>query len=91
MGTCGDKGSIIVTTSAAATRPLASPGVHLGVYAATKAGADMLMKYGAIEVSKVAPRLFNFALAWRVIVPCSHVSFCLLQASVLALGQVQQP
>lgn len=46
----GDKGSIIVNSSAMGQRPstLAAP---LGVYAASKAGADMLVKYAAIEVS----------------------------------------
>eukprot|EP00752_Nemacystus_decipiens_P011780 g10452.t1 len=48
--TAGGKGSIIVTTSSTAVRTSALPAmVGGGMYAASKAGAEMLMKYGAIE------------------------------------------
>lgn len=52
MANSGDKGSIIVNTSCTASRVSTLPAMHGGgVYAATKAGADMLMKYAAVEVS----------------------------------------
>lgn len=48
---CG-KGYIILTSSMAGSR-VSDTGseVHGGVYAASKAGADMLMKYAATEAS----------------------------------------
>ncbi|CAN0041370.1 unnamed protein product, partial [Ascophyllum nodosum] len=50
MAKSGNKGSIIVDSSIAASRVTASPSAAgVGVYAASKAGADMLMKYAAIE------------------------------------------
>lgn len=50
MAKCGKKGSIIVNSSVMGSRVCAMmPGG--GVYSATKAGADMLMKYAAVEVS----------------------------------------
>lgn len=50
MAKSGNKGSIIVNSSALGSR--VSAGFRgAGVYAATKAGADMLMKYAAVEVS----------------------------------------
>ena len=52
MAKCGNKGSIIVNTTVSGSRVCSLPGAQrFGVYAATKAGADMLMKYAAIEVS----------------------------------------
>ena len=52
MAKCGDKGSIIVNSSCAGSRVSSFEGMRgMGLYAATKAGADMLMKYAAIEVS----------------------------------------
>lgn len=46
-------GSIIVNTSSMGTRVTALPGMIGGsVYAASKAGADVLMKYAAIEVRR---------------------------------------
>lgn len=46
------KGSIIVNTSATAIRTSAMlPQARGGMYAASKAAAEMLMKYAAIEVS----------------------------------------
>ncbi|CAM9525966.1 unnamed protein product [Choristocarpus tenellus] len=49
MGASGDKGSIIVNTSCVALRatPRMTGG---GIYSASKAAAEMLVKYGAIEV-----------------------------------------
>ena len=53
MAKCGGKGSIIVNTSALGSRVPDAPAMRgAAVYAATKAGADMLMKYAAIEVSQ---------------------------------------
>ena len=50
--TAGGKGSIIVNTSSTAVRTSALPAmVGGGMYAASKAAAEMLMKYAAIEVS----------------------------------------
>ena len=52
MAKCGNKGSIILDSSVMGSRVSIHPGMRGGgVYAATKAGADMLMKYAAIEVS----------------------------------------
>ena len=52
MAKCGKKGSIIVNTSVGGSRVCRLPEMRgMGVHAATKAGADMLMKYAAIEVS----------------------------------------
>lgn len=53
----GGKGSIIITTSSTAIRPSAAPAMAGGgMYAASKAAAEMLMKHGAIEVSSVVER-----------------------------------
>lgn len=52
MAKSGGKGSIIVNTSLAGSRVTDKTALgHIGVYAASKAGADMLMKYAAIEAS----------------------------------------
>ena len=52
MAKSGGKGSIIVNTSMAGSRVCGlSSEAHTGVYSASKAGADMLMKYAAIEAS----------------------------------------
>lgn len=52
MAKSGEGGSIIVSSSALGSHVDGQKGVrHLGLYAASKAGADMLMKYAAIEVS----------------------------------------
>ena len=51
MAKSGGKGSIILNSSTTGSRVsdfMAELG-HDGVYAASKAGADMLMKYAAIE------------------------------------------
>ncbi|CAM9389804.1 unnamed protein product [Ectocarpus sp. 4 AP-2014] len=49
--TAGGKGSIIVNTSSTALRTTALPGMAgAGMYSASKAAAEMLMKYAAIEV-----------------------------------------
>ena len=54
MAKCGNKGSIIVDSSIMGSRVSALPTASTcGVYAASKAGADMLMKYAAIEVSLI--------------------------------------
>lgn len=51
MAKSGDKGSIIVNSSCSGSRVSTQPVMRGGsVYAATKAAADMLMKYAAIEV-----------------------------------------
>ncbi|CBN74948.1 short-chain dehydrogenase/reductase SDR [Ectocarpus siliculosus] len=63
--TAGGKGSIIVNTSVTGLRPSALPGLTgAGMYSASKAAAEMLMKYAAIEgaasgvrVNSVAPGL----------------------------------
>eukprot|EP00904_Undaria_pinnatifida_P012047 jgi/Undpi1/7973/HiC_scaffold_24.g10445.m1 len=63
MAKSGDKGSIIVNSSCTASRVSTGPAMNGGgVYAASKAGADMLMKYAAVEgaasgvrVNSVAP------------------------------------
>ncbi|CAN0377505.1 unnamed protein product, partial [Ectocarpus sp. 12 AP-2014] len=48
--TAGGKGSIIVNTSSTALRTTALPGMAGGgMYSASKAAAEMLMKYAAIE------------------------------------------
>ena len=53
MAKCGNKGSIIVNSSCSGTRVSTFPAMRGGgLYAATKAGADMLMKYASIEVSR---------------------------------------
>ncbi|CAM9781072.1 unnamed protein product [Ascophyllum nodosum] len=50
MAKSGNKGSIIVDSSCVASRASALPlAAGAGVYAASKAGANMLMKYAAIE------------------------------------------
>ncbi|CAM9781002.1 unnamed protein product [Ascophyllum nodosum] len=50
MAKSGNKGSIIVDGSVVASRTSALPfNAGVGVYAASKAGANMLMKYAAIE------------------------------------------
>ena len=55
MANSGGKGSIIVNTSIGGTRVSLGGDIgHSGVYAASKAGADMLMKYAAIEASGCA-------------------------------------
>lgn len=45
----GDKGSIIVNSSAMGERS-SKLATNAGVYAASKAGANMLVKYAAMEV-----------------------------------------
>ncbi|CAN0386858.1 unnamed protein product [Ectocarpus fasciculatus] len=65
--TAGGKGSIIVNTSVTGLRPSALPGLAgAGMYSASKAAAEMLMKYAAIEgaasgvrVNSVAPGLVD--------------------------------
>ena len=57
MAKSGNKGSIIVNSSTAASRATALPVAKgFGVYAASKAGANMLMKYAAIEVRACSSR-----------------------------------
>ena len=57
MAKSGNKGSIIVDSSCVASRVTASPlAAGIGVYAASKAGANMLMKYAAIEVRACSSR-----------------------------------
>lgn len=53
MARTGGKGSIIVNSSIGGSRVTDMMGGegHGGVYSASKAGADMLMKYAAIEAS----------------------------------------
>lgn len=53
MAKSGGKGSIIVNSSIGGSRVTDMTGGegHGGVYSASKAGADMLMKYAAIEAS----------------------------------------
>lgn len=70
MAKCGDKGSIIINTSALGSRVAASMPT-MGLYAATKAGADMLMKYAAIEVSSSFDGGGKRGLGWVVV--CSYV------------------
>ncbi|CAN0205698.1 unnamed protein product [Pylaiella littoralis] len=56
------KGSIIVTTSSTALRPTASPTMAGGgMYSATKAAAEMLVKYGAIEGAASSVRVNSIA------------------------------
>ena len=57
MAKSGNKGSIIVDSSSVASRTSALPfAAGGGVYAASKAGANMLMKYAAIEVRVCSSR-----------------------------------
>ena len=57
MAKSGNKGSIIVDGSVVASRTSALPfNAGVGVYAASKAGANMLMKYAAIEVRVCSSR-----------------------------------
>ena len=52
MAKSGGKGSIIVNSSIGGSHVVDANDVgHFGVYAASKAGVDMLMKYAALEVS----------------------------------------
>lgn len=52
MAKSGNNGSIIVDSSTLGSRVSALPVMQTsGVYAASKAGANMLVKYAAIEVS----------------------------------------
>ncbi|CAM9208614.1 unnamed protein product [Ectocarpus fasciculatus] len=68
--TAGGKGSIIVNTSVTGLRPSALPELTgAGMYSASKAAAEMLMKYAAIEgaasgvrVNSVAPGLVETSL-----------------------------
>ncbi|CAM9223256.1 unnamed protein product [Laminaria digitata] len=60
MAKCGDKGSIIVNSSVVGSR-VCSRALGGGVYAATKAGADMLMKYAAVEISPSDVRVNSVA------------------------------
>lgn len=54
MSKSGGKGSIIANTSSMGMRVPSAPEMTTsGVYAASKAGADMLMKYAAIEVRTI--------------------------------------
>ncbi|CBN74952.1 short-chain dehydrogenase/reductase SDR [Ectocarpus siliculosus] len=58
----GGKGSIIVNTSSTALRPSASPGMTgSGMYAASKAAAELLMKYAAIEGAASGVRVNSVA------------------------------
>ncbi|CAM9191309.1 unnamed protein product [Ectocarpus fasciculatus] len=51
--TAGGQGSIIVNTSVTGLRPSALPGLAgAGMYSASKAAAEMIMKYAAIEVRR---------------------------------------
>lgn len=55
MAECGDTVSIIVNTSAIVQRVAELPLVKsMGVYAASKAGGEMLLKYAAVEVSHLS-------------------------------------
>ncbi|CAM9432660.1 unnamed protein product [Laminaria digitata] len=60
MAKCGDKGSIIVNSSVMGSR-VCSRMLGGGVYSATKAGADMLMKYAAVEGAEVGVRVNSVA------------------------------
>lgn len=53
MAKTGGKGSIIVNSSIGGSRvaDMTDGKGHGGVYSASKAGADMLMKYAAMEAS----------------------------------------
>ena len=69
MAKCGKKGSIIVNTSVGGSRVCRLPEMRgMGVHAATKAGADMLMKYGAVEVSPLVIRVDIWGPWVRVVV-----------------------
>lgn len=61
MAKSGGKGSIIVNSSVAGSRVSYAGGSlgHKGVYAASKAGAEMLMKYAAIEASVASSTMFH--------------------------------
>ena len=60
MAKSGNKGSIIVDSSAMASHVTALPSaMGCGVYAASKAGGNMLMKYAAIEVRALSSRLVH--------------------------------
>ncbi|CAM9780933.1 unnamed protein product, partial [Ascophyllum nodosum] len=62
MAKSGNKGSIIVNSSTAASRATALPVAKgFGVYAASKAGANMLMKYAAIEGGPSGVRVNSIA------------------------------
>eukprot|EP00904_Undaria_pinnatifida_P012051 jgi/Undpi1/7977/HiC_scaffold_24.g10449.m1 len=62
MAKCGRKGSIIVDSSCAGSRASSLPAMKgLGIYAATKAGADMLAKYAAIEGAEFGVRVNSVA------------------------------
>eukprot|EP00904_Undaria_pinnatifida_P012052 jgi/Undpi1/7978/HiC_scaffold_24.g10450.m1 len=62
MAKSGDKGSIIVNSSCSGSRVSTQPVMRGGsVYAATKAAADMLMKYAAIEGAEVGVRVNSVA------------------------------
>lgn len=53
MAKTGNSGSIVVNSSCSGSRVSTLPAMRGGaLYAATKAAADMLMKYAAIEVSR---------------------------------------
>lgn len=60
MAKSAGKGSIIVNSSIAGSRVSYTGGNlgHKGVYAASKAGAEMLMKYAAIEASVTNSTVF---------------------------------
>ena len=67
--TAGGKGSIVVNTSSAAMRTTTNPMlVGLGMYAASKAAADMLTKYAAIEVKSRC----NHSLAFDTVLSTAH-------------------
>eukprot|EP00903_Cladosiphon_okamuranus_P015721 g14511.t1 len=60
--TAGGKGSIIVNSSAMALRPSTMPvAAGVGMYAASKAAAEMLMKYAAIEGAASSVRVNSVA------------------------------
>eukprot|EP00752_Nemacystus_decipiens_P011786 g10457.t1 len=67
--TAGGKGSIIVNSSATAMRTTALPAMAgASMYAASKAGAEMLMKYAAIEGAASGVRV-NSVVAGHVETP----------------------
>lgn len=66
--TAGGKGSIIVNTSGTAIRTSTVPAMAgVAMYAATKAAAEMLMKYAAIEVGRKRIKALTIVLAavWK--------------------------
>ncbi|CAN0276227.1 unnamed protein product [Ascophyllum nodosum] len=95
MAKSGNKGSIIVDSSSMVSRVSALPfAMGGGVYAASKAGANMLMKYAAIEGGPSGVRVNSVApghVATPIYGPMTHDQLTELTKTTQIIGRPIEP